>query len=87
MNNLLDIIRNRHSERVPFDPERRVSDADLDAILEAARWAPTAHNMQNFEIVIVDDEATLSTIARVHGAHQKSSFARTTRSCRSARTN
>jgi nitroreductase len=66
MSDLSEIIRSRHSARVPFDSERRVSDADVQAILEAARWAPTAHNMQNFEIVIVDDEATLSRIARVH---------------------
>jgi nitroreductase len=66
MSDLIEIIRNRHSERVPFDPERRPPDADVHAILEAARWAPTAHNMQNFEIVIVDDEATLARIARVH---------------------
>jgi nitroreductase len=67
MSDLIEIIRNRHSERVPFDPERRPPEADVHAILEAARWAPTAHNMQNFEIVIVDDEATLAEIARVHG--------------------
>jgi nitroreductase len=66
MSDLIEIIRNRHSERVPFDPERRPPDADVHAILEAARWAPTAHNMQNFEIVIVDDDETLAKIARVH---------------------
>jgi nitroreductase len=63
---LAQIIRSRHSERVPFDADRRPSEADLEAILEAARWAPTAHNMQNFEIVIVDDAPTLAKIARVH---------------------
>ena len=41
MSDLIEIIRNRHSERVPFDPEHAPSDADLHAILEAARWAPT----------------------------------------------
>ena len=65
MSDLSEIIRNRHSERVPFDPEHAPSDADLQAILEAARWAPTAHNMQNFEIVIVDDKATIKAIGRV----------------------
>ena len=62
---LAQIIRSRHSERVPFDADRRPSEADLEAILEAARWAPTAHNMQNFEIVIVDDPATLAAISCV----------------------
>jgi nitroreductase len=66
MSDLIEIIRNRHSERVRFDPLRRPPDADVHAILEAARWAPTAHNMQNFEIVVVDDAETLAEIARVH---------------------
>lgn len=59
------VMRRRHSERVPFDPEHPVAPHDLQAVLEAARWAPTAHNMQNFEIVVVDDEATLAAIGAV----------------------
>lgn len=59
------VIRMRHSERGPFDPERYPTDDVLQAILEAARWAPTAHNMQNFEIVVVDDQTTLGAIGRV----------------------
>lgn len=65
MRDVLEVIRNRHSSRVSFDPQRRVSDEDMRQILEAARWAPTAHNMQNFEIVFVDDEATLASIAAI----------------------
>ena len=44
------IIRARHSSRDPFDPARAVSAQDLMHILDAARWARTAHNMQNFEV-------------------------------------
>ena len=65
------VIRNRHSERVPFDPERQLAEVDLQAILEAARWAPTAHNMQNFEIIVVDDKSTLAAIGRVRGGTSK----------------
>ncbi|MGA2305504.1 MAG: nitroreductase family protein [Acidimicrobiales bacterium] len=60
-------IRSRHSERVPFDPQRPVVEAHIQAILEAARWAPTAHNMQNFEIIVVDDPSVLAALGRVHG--------------------
>lgn len=35
----------------------------LGQILEAARWAPTPHNMQNFEIIVVDDKKVLGKIA------------------------
>lgn len=34
-------------------------------IIEAARWTPTAHNMQNFEIVVVDDKKVLEGIGEV----------------------
>lgn len=68
MRDVLQIIRDRHSSRVPFDPERRVSDQDLERILEAARWAPTAHNMQNFEILAIDDRAILAAIAAIRSA-------------------
>ncbi len=27
-----------------------------------ARWAPTAHNMQNFEVIVVDDNEVLEII-------------------------
>ena len=60
-----EVIRRRHSERTPFDPDHNLAESDLEAILEAARWAPTAHNMQNFEIIVVDDEARLAAIGRV----------------------
>lgn len=62
---LSDLIHRRHSERVDFDPEEPPSARDIEAILESARWAPTAHNMQNFEIVVVDRPETLSAIARI----------------------
>ncbi len=65
MPDILDLIRYRRSLRVAFDPERLVSKEDLGRVLEAARWTPTAHNMQNFEIVVVDDPAVLDALARV----------------------
>ncbi len=65
MRDILEIIRSRHSSRVPFDPKRRISHQHLRLILEAARWAPTAHNMQNFETIVVDDEAILAAIGAV----------------------
>jgi len=33
--------------------------------LEAARWALTAHNMQNFEILIIDDRKVLEKIGNI----------------------
>jgi len=62
---ILKVIQDRQSARVPFDRERRVSEDHLGQILEAARWTPTAHNMQNFEIVVVDDRKVLGGIANI----------------------
>lgn len=64
MPNLLRIIQQRHSEPGPFDPDGPISGQQLGLILEAARWAPTPHNMQNFEILVVDDKEKLNTIQK-----------------------
>jgi nitroreductase len=65
MQEVLNIIQKRHSARIPFDSERPVAKEDLRQILEAGRWAPTAHNMQNFEIIIVDDKKVLEAIGNM----------------------
>lgn len=65
MQDLLTLIKNRHSSRISFAPEHMVSRYDLHKILEAGSWAPTAHNMQNFEVVIVNDKKLIESIASV----------------------
>jgi nitroreductase len=59
------VMKERHSARVPFDPKRPVEREALLEILEAARWAPTAHNMQNFEVVVVDDPDLLDALGKI----------------------
>ncbi len=65
MREILKVIQDRHSSRVLFDQGHAPSKHDLLQILEAARWAPTAHNMQNFEIVIVDDKKQLEELGNI----------------------
>ena len=65
MNGVLKVIKDRRSERTPFDPRRPVSRGDLENIVEAARWAPTPHNMQNFDVIVVDDRALLKRIGEI----------------------
>jgi len=62
MNEVQRIIQERQSARVPFDANRKVSKQDLREILDAGRWAPTAHNMQNYSIIVVDDKEVLNVI-------------------------
>ena len=65
MNEILRLIQDRRSVRVPFDPHRPIAQDDLRMILEAGRWTPTPHNMQNFEILIVDDRKVLEELGRI----------------------
>ena len=63
--NILKVIKERQSTRSRFDPTRSISEDDLNNILEAARWAPTPHNMQNFEIIVIDEEKIMERIANI----------------------
>ena len=63
MNEILKVMKSRLSARGSYDIHRPVSQGDLQQILKAARWAPTAHNMQNFEIIVVDDKSLLKKLA------------------------
>jgi len=59
------LLEHRHSCRAPFDPAQRVTEHELERIVAAARWAPTAHNMQNFRLVAVDDRRILDELGRI----------------------
>lgn len=65
MSEISTLIQDRRSVRAPFDPKRPIAAQDLQQILEAARWAPTAHNMQNFEILVVDDQELLAKLGNI----------------------
>lgn len=65
MTDIIKLIEERHSSRGPFDWERPVPKKDVRQILEAGRWAPTAHNMQNFEILVIDDKKLLEKIGNI----------------------
>jgi nitroreductase len=56
MTDLMSLIRGRRSIR-KYE-ERPVTDADLEQILEAVRWAPSWTNCQCWEIVVVKDAVT-----------------------------
>lgn len=59
------LTQQRHSARGPFDLNRPVPAPALAQLLDAARWAPTAHNMQNYQIVVVDDPALITRLSEV----------------------
>ncbi|MBI2874212.1 MAG: nitroreductase family protein [Firmicutes bacterium] len=51
---LMEAVRIRRS-RFFFDPERPVTEAQVRAIMEIARWAPSAGNGQPWEVIAVTD--------------------------------
>jgi len=65
VSDVMSLFEKRQSTRSPFDPGRAIPKEALQKILEAARWSPTAHNMQNFEVVVVDDRKLLEGIAGI----------------------
>lgn len=64
-NSIINLIKTRHSTRAPFDPTKPVAGQDLEQILEAGSWAPTAHNMQNFEVLAINDKKLLEKIGNI----------------------
>ncbi len=55
MTDLMEIIKGRRSIR-KYE-ERDVSEADVNQILEAVRWAPSWTNCQCWEVVVIRDQA------------------------------
>lgn len=49
---LADVIRNRWSPRI-YDTEHELSQAELEALGEAFRWAPSSSNVQPWKLVIL----------------------------------
>lgn len=67
VNPVLEVIRRRRSIRAYLD--RQVPEEALEAVLEAARWAPSAVNSQPWQFVVVTDpdrRRLLGEIARFY---------------------
>ncbi len=62
---LINAIKGRRSIR-SYQPDQ-VADADLEYILEAARWAPSWANTQCAEFIIVQDAAVKQQLAETVG--------------------
>jgi nitroreductase len=59
------LIWSRRSARVPFEPDWNVTPRELANLVEAARWAPSAYDMQNFQLVVVEDKAVLAELGAI----------------------
>ncbi len=61
----MKLIKERQSSRTPFEPNHPVAKEHLKRILEAAKWTPTAHNMQNYHVIVIDDPKVLQRMAAI----------------------
>ena len=60
---ILDLIKTRRSIR-KYTPEK-VSDDDINKLVEAGRWAPSSSNKQPWKFIIVSKEETLRALSSV----------------------
>ena len=52
---LIENLNWRHATKA-YNPEKKVSENDLNKILEAARLAPTSSGLQQFRIIVVENK-------------------------------
>jgi nicotinate-nucleotide--dimethylbenzimidazole phosphoribosyltransferase len=67
----LEVARRRRSIRSGFMEDVAVPDSHVEAILEAARWAPSAGNSQPWEFIVIRDRKTRYKIADLFKAQLK----------------
>lgn len=60
----IDCIKTRRSIRKYKD--EKVSEKDIDEIIEAGMYAPSAHNRQPWAFVVVREEEKLEKLSKVH---------------------
>lgn len=61
---LLEIIRKRRSVRVY--KSGKVTDKQLETILEAARWAPSGANTQPWELIVTRDRTKMKRVRQIY---------------------
>ncbi len=71
---LLDLVKARRSIRRYLD--RPVSRQVIDELLEAARWAPSAHNRQPWRFAIVESAEKKDALASAMGQHLRADLER-----------
>ena len=53
--NLLENLNWRHAVKA-YDKNKKVSQKDIDAIVEAARLAPSSSGLQPFKVIVVENQ-------------------------------
>ncbi len=61
---IMEAIKSRYMYRGLFQ-DRKVEDEIVLQLLEAARWAPSGHNSQPWEFIVIDGRDTIMEIAEI----------------------
>ena len=61
---ILQVVKEREMYRGLFQ-DRRIDRKTILQIVEAARWAPSGHNSQPWEFIIVDDKKIMSELVSI----------------------
>ena len=61
---VIEAIKGRHMYRGIFQ-DKKVERATLSQLVEAARWAPSGHNSQPWEFLLIDDKAIISEVVAI----------------------
>lgn len=67
-----DVFINRHSGKL-YDPARCVTEDQMRACIEAARWAPSSHNDQPWNFIICDKVLTPGAYEKALNSLEKES--------------
>lgn len=59
---LIENLNWRHAVKA-YDPNKKVSEEDIDKIIEAARLAPTSSGLQPFQMIVVRDQEIKNKLA------------------------
>ncbi|NGM66844.1 NAD(P)H-dependent oxidoreductase [Sphingobacterium sp. SGR-19] len=60
---LIEDLKWRHAVKA-YDPNKKVSQEDIDKIVEAARLAPTSSGLQPFKVIIVQDQEVKNKLVK-----------------------
>ena len=66
MNETLQILKNRRSCK--SYQARQITDAELDAVLEAGTYAPTGRNQQSPILVAIQDKETIAKLSKLNAS-------------------
>ena len=61
---LLKIIKKRRNHRGKFQ-QKPIAQADIEKLIEAARWAPSPFNTQPWDLILIDSDEKKETLAEL----------------------